>query len=192
MLHVLPVWLFAIGFHHPLATPSTFQQVSPQPKQEVETRIRPSEFPHPAAEWIAPVVAEARRIRHYLQTDGVDTSYEVKFKIDGQTWSVEFEEDGAFQDAERLTNPRSLPEGMRTHLDSRFKSWKIVRAQSQHQPDTESPARPDWFRTPSAPIGYEVEVEGRNADEIGRFELQFDSGARLLLERRILEIRLLN
>lgn len=194
MPHHLPVWLIAIGFHL-VALPQSSRSQSayshdvPQPKQEVETRIRPSEFPAQASEWIAPVLGEARRIRHYLQTDGVDTTYEIKFKIDGRAWSVEFQEDGVLQDAERVTSARTLPNAARTHLDTRFKSWKAVRVQTQHLPDPNVPARVAWFRSPGAPVGYEVEVEGRNPDEVGLFELQFDADVRLLQERRIIEIR---
>jgi hypothetical protein len=162
--------------------------VSPPDKHEIETRITAAEFPAMASDWLRPVVSRSRNVRYFRQTDGSDLSFEVKFRIGSESWSVEFLEDGTFEEAERLISERDLPEMVVYHLDRRFRTWKATRIQARHQPDLRQPALAAWFRNPASPIGYEVEVEGRNGSEIGRFELTFDAEGTFVDERRIIEI----
>jgi hypothetical protein len=162
--------------------------MTPPGKQEAETRIPGTEFPALSTEWLRPVVSRSRNVRYFRQTDGADLTFEVKFRIGSESWSVEFLEDGTFEEAERLIPERDLPEGAVTHLDRRFRTWKATRIQARHQPDVKQPALVGWFRDPTSPIGYEVEVEGRNGSEIGRFELTFDAEGTFVDERRIIEI----
>lgn len=162
--------------------------ISPPVKQEREARIQRDAFPAPAVEWLYPVIDRAGRVRYYRQTDGADLTFEVKFRISGESWSVEFLEDGSFDEAERLIRQRELPEAVVRHLDSRFRSWKTTRIQASHQPVWGRTASPEWFRNPTAPVGYELEVDGTNGAEIGRFELTFDAAGTFLEERRVVEI----
>ncbi len=162
--------------------------VAPPDKQEAETRITRDGFPASALRWLEPVTQRARNVRYFRQSDGTDLTFEVKFRIGSETWSVEFLEDGTFEEAERLIAERDLPEGVTGHLDRRFRTWKTTRIQARHQPDTQEPAVAAWFRDPTAANGYEVEVEGRNGAEIGHFELTFDADGSFRDERRIIEI----
>lgn len=162
--------------------------VAPPVKQEAETRIQRAQFPATALAWLEPVTDRARYVRYYRQTDGADLTYEIKFRLGAQTWSVEFLEDGTFDEAERIIRQGDLPEAVITHLDARFHRWKTSRIQAQHIPGPSATATVEWFRNPTGAVGYEVEVEGRKGAEIGRFELTFDAAGTFVEERRVIEI----
>lgn len=161
--------------------------LSPPVKQEIETSIRREALPAAVLDWISPLTSTASRMRYFRQTDGTDTSYEVKFRLGEHEWSVEFDFDGRILDAERITDIRALPAGAIAHLDTRFARWRATRIQAQHQPSVRSTDRAAWFARPEGVTGYEVVVEAMNGPELGRFELRFDAEGTFLLERRILE-----
>lgn len=155
---------------------------TPPVKQEVEIRIGRHEVPAAILAWMDPALRQSSRVRYFRQTDGEERSYEIKFASGPHHWSVEFHTDGTFKEAERLIDASLLPASITAHLDSRFTSWRITRAQAQHEPVG------DWHRHPPAPIGYEIEVDGAHGREVGRFELTFTSDGGLLAERRLIEI----
>ena len=75
---------------------------SSQDKQEREHRIRKSQFPEKALEFIQQQLLDAKRIKYYKEIDGAKRSYEVKFKKDRLKYSVEFDEDGNLEDVEDI------------------------------------------------------------------------------------------
>ncbi len=157
--------------------------MKPPIKHEVETSINKSDMPSAALMFLDSTLAKANDIRYYKETDGQHVTFEVKFRLDGQEWSVEFDPSGTLEDAEWLVNMKDLsPEWrtrIRSHLDSRFTSWTATRVQLQYL---------TWPADLDHPTGVELIVEGQNSSEIGVFEFGFPSDDSAVSERRVLEI----
>jgi hypothetical protein len=157
--------------------------VQPPLKQEIETSIQKHDMPESALVFLESTLREADDIRYYKESDGLDVSYEVKFRLNGNQWSVEFDSSGAFEDAEQLVKLDMLSSEwqlkLRTHLDSRFNSWTATRVQLQFL---------TWPADLDHPAGIELIVEGQNSSEIGVFEFGFPSDDSGISERRVIEI----
>ena len=157
--------------------------IAPPSKQEVEMSIRASEFPASSLALLNPLITRAHDVRHFRETDGQTRSYEVKFWLDGARWSVEFSEDGTFEDVEierRLTDlPPTTAAAVRATLEKRFTRHTIRKVQVQYT---------DWPPDLDAPVAYELIVEGTTSKELGVFELTLDTAGTILEERRVIEI----
>lgn len=157
--------------------------LQPPVKQEIETSIQKRDVPSAALTFLSTTLSEANDIRYYKESDGQDISFEVKFRLNGHVWSVEFDSAGAFQDAECLVSMNDLSSELTSkilsHLNSRFTSWSANRIQLQF---------PSWPTELENPTGVEIVVEGQNSSEVGLFEFFFPSDGSAISERRVTEI----
>lgn len=155
----------------------------PPVKQEVEIRIPTSEFPESALALLKPKLTGATDVRYFKETDGVSNSFEVKFWRDGVRWSVEFSQDGTFEDVEverALSHlPQTTASAIRSTLSARFSRYSIRKLQIQYT---------SWPPDFGEPAAYELIVEGTTPRELGVFELKLDPNGTIRLERRVVEI----
>jgi hypothetical protein len=156
---------------------------APPDKQEVETSVRASDFPSSSLALLTPMLSRATDVRYFRESDGQTLSYEVKFWLDGARWSVEFSNDGAFEDVEverRLTDlDPTTAAAIRSTLSGHFARHTIRKLQIQY---TTYP--PDL----GTPVAYEIIVEGTSSKELGVFELKLDTTGSILEKRRVIEI----
>ncbi len=157
--------------------------INPPVKQEIEMSIQKSDMPSTALTFLEATLTKAEEIRFFKETDGQDVSYEVKFRLDGHEWSIEFDPTGNLDDAEKLVDFKDLSKEWRarihSQLDSRFTSWTVTRVQLQFL---------TWPADLDRPTGVELIVEGQNSSEIGVFEFGFPSDDSSVSERRVMEI----
>lgn len=157
--------------------------VQPPVKQEIETSIQKRDVPPAVLEFLESSLSKSNDIRYYRQTDGQTQTYEIKFRLDGRDWSVEFHPNGVLEDAEWLVNLDELSSDLKSnidsHLNSIFTTWTATRVQLQYT---------TWPANFDAPSGIEIVVEGQNSTEVGTFEFFFPSDGSGISERRVLEI----
>jgi len=162
-----------------------------QNKYEREYRIRKSQFPEKAHQFIAEQLSEARRIRFYRETDSSNISYEAKFKKDKLHYSVEFDEKGQLEDIEILINQIDIPSesfsNIRQYLDSSFHKYRIRRIQQQYVVTSgeklETTLRNAFQNLLLPGINYELMIAGKRAKNYMDFEILFDSEGNFLSVR---------
>ena len=138
-----------------------------------------------------------RGIRYFVQTDGEETTYEVKLEWQGDQYSIEFSMEGAIQDVEKLINFDDIPESARKaitqDLESQFNKYRLTRIQIQFlatdEDDEDDADFIDDILEQDAEdyeIRYEIEVDGDNRSELGSFEMLYNSSGSLIEKRKIL------
>ncbi len=115
-----------------------------QNKYEREHRIKKSQFPEVALQFISEKLEGARRIRFYRELDSTKVSYEAKFKKDRLHYSVEFDKEGTLEDIEieirELDIPNEALARIKEDLGNRFRTHRIRKIQQQYAPA--NPKRP--------------------------------------------------
>lgn len=164
-------------------------------KNEVEISIAREGMPPKALALLEPVLAEARKVRFYRETDGDQVSYESKLKWKGDFYSIEFEQNGSLLNAEKLVRYGSLPGEVRKAVNSRlekdFGRYKVRRTQVQYSGGTSGLSDAQVLKSLGRPdpgdvtVRYELEVDAVAASNPGAYELLFDAEGNVLERREI-------
>jgi hypothetical protein len=164
-------------------------------KNEVETSIAREQMPKKALTLLEPVLAEARRVRFYRETDGEQVSYESKLKWKGDFYSIEFEENGSLLNAEKLVRYGSLPGEVRKavndRLEKEFGRYKVRRTQVQYSAGKSGLSDAEVLESLGRPepgdvtVRYELEVDAVASSNPGAYELLFDAEGNVLERREI-------
>lgn len=162
-----------------------------QSKIEVEKRIDRSQFPKAALDWLSSHPEVPKEVRYYLEQDGEITSYEVKFKVANENYSIEFDEQGQLLDIEVLTRFKKLDKERMTqvkdHLDSQYKKWRLERVQRQYTlaENGDSVLARVFEKHPELTENLELEVSVKENGKTAHYELTFDPRAKLIRKRPI-------
>ena len=166
---------------------------SAQNKMEREHRIKKSQFPEKALQYINERLVDARRIRFYKETDSATVSYEVKFKKDRLKYSIEFGETGILEDIEILIKPIDIPDEtyakINLYLKQNFISYRINRLQQQYEVgenDAETTLKHAFQNLMLPYIKYELIVAGKQDKAYEQFEILFDSDGNFMKKRKSL------
>ena len=154
-----------------------------QNKYEREYRIKKSQFPEKALDYISEVLIDARRIRYYRETDSTKVSYEAKFKKERLWYSIEFDQRGELEDIEILIKPIDIPNAsikqMTTYLSANFSKYRIRKIQQQYPILDDEKAETVIkyaFQNLMLPfINYELIIEGKKDRAYAQYEILFDS-----------------
>ncbi len=155
---------------------------SAQKKYEREYRIKKSQFPKKALEYIDEKLEDARRIRFYKETDSIKTSYEAKFKKDRLKYSVEFNEEGVLEDIELLIRPIDIPDDafskMNDYLEKNFTQYRIQKIQQQYpvgENDAETIVKNAFQNLMLPYIKYEIIISGKKDRGFAQYEVLFNA-----------------
>ena len=154
-----------------------------QTKYEREHRIKRSQFPEQALQFIGDSLENVRRLRFYKETDSSRTSFAAKFKKERLHYSMEFDKDGMPENIKILVKEVDLPRDsyaqIRSYLDTGFHSYRIRKIQQQY------PVRPgeakettlrNAFQNLLLPsVNYELIVVGKKEDVNNDYEILFGS-----------------
>ena len=182
---------FKIGFVVMLLSTSL---LNAQIKIEREYRIRKSQFPEKALNYISEKLEDAKRIRYYRETDSTKISYETKFKKDRLWYSVEFDKEGSLEDIEILIKPIDIPDdtfsAIENYLENNFSKYRIRRLQQQYPISDKEPAETtikNAFQNLMLPsINYEMIVAGKKEKSFEQFEVLFDAEGSFISIRKSL------
>ncbi len=163
-------------------------------KNEVETGITAQDMPEKAMKLLA-LMDDAGKVRFYYETDGQKTSYECKLLWQGDTYSIEFYEDGSLMDVEKLMKYRTLPRQVRqpikAYLHEGHQRAKIKKVQQQFSAATSDKTDEEVLKAvldkahDALTIRYELEVAIRKGNEVGTYEMLFDQAGQFLRKRKI-------
>lgn len=155
-----------------------------QNKYEREHRVRKSQFPEKALQFIYNTLEEARRIRFYKETDSTKTSYEAKFKKDRLHYSAEFDEDGSLENIEIMIKEVDIPNdtmsSINEDLEKRFRSYRIRKIQQQYPVTSAEPSKTtlrNAFQNLLIPsLRYELIVAGKEGKSFKDFDIVYTAG----------------
>lgn len=163
-----------------------------QDKLERERSVKASQVPEEARSWLRDAFGTARSPKWYQEIYESGYSYEAKFKLRGQYYSVEFAPDGTIQDVEIEVGfaelPASVRQEIRDYLSSAYRQFKIHRLQIQY---SGAPADlKDFFSedvTRGLTIRYEIEYTATASDAPTHYrEGLFDVSGQHLRSRRVI------
>lgn len=164
--------------------------LSAQIKSEREYRIKRSEVPEEAREWLNDTFEAFKWIKWYHQIDNDIESYEAKFRYKGSKFSVNFDTSGKVADVEFIIETNDIPEETRNtisaYLVSNFKKHRILKIQEQllGLPDDLE----DYFdedEREGITRNYEIEFHGVTETQNELWEGLFDEDGNLILLRQI-------
>ena len=139
-------------------------------KVEREYAIKADAVPSAALTWLAEHYPTRRRERFYVDEGSERTTVESKFKADDTWYSVEFEQDGAWQNTEVEVPVPAVPERVWSEVcgvwSDRYGKFRIARVQAHTGADGQA--------------YYEVEIRGRKDFEWDRYEAAIDSTGTVL------------
>lgn len=165
-----------------------------QNKYEREFRIRKSQFPEKAYDFLEEELQNSRRIRFYKEIDSSKVSYEVKFKKERLFYSIEFDSSGELEDVEILIKEGDIPntsyEAMNTYLKGYFSKYRIRKIQQQYTLTAFGTVRntlKNAFQNLIDPkINYELIVGGSTNGGFQDYEILFDANGNFISMRKSL------
>lgn len=163
-------------------------------KNEHEERVKSTEVPDQALEWLDSVEIKKKKLRWYLEVTSGRRSYEVKFIHDHHLYSIEFDTLGNVEDIEVLHKRKELnPEIYRSiqrELDRVFDRSKIVKVQVQYTSPKSSENLIRFLnenRSSGVEVNYEIEFEAKKREDSWKmYEGRFDNEGKLFESREII------
>ena len=159
-----------------------------QTKFEQEQRIKVSEVPAPASDFIAqcPIT---KGIKWYRENSNQGLSFEAKFKLRGLKYSVEFSADGALQDIEIKIPFNSLDKDIQStlnqELNNTFLRHRIQKTQIQHQGSSDLLLKLMQGESVETSVAYELIVKGRQKQNSHYYEVLADARGNIIKQLQI-------
>ncbi|MEM8893533.1 MAG: hypothetical protein AAGC88_03080, partial [Bacteroidota bacterium] len=143
-------------------------------------------------EILNPHLIEAKRIRYYRETDIDRVSYECKFMLSGQHYSVEFTEQGSLEDIEILIDFDDVDKVAAESIVNSFSAYdrfKIRRTQRQFISQTGSSQFLDSVirQAEGLTLRYEIVASLKKESDWKNYEMLFDDQGQLLNQREVID-----
>lgn len=162
-----------------------------QVKFERESRLKETEIPAPARQFITEADIQTR-VKWYYEENLEGNSVEAKFRQGKSRYSVEFDTLGNIQDVEIEIEPNTLSKQQQQKLngalDALFTKYRIRKIQRQYRgssSELQEVLQKEGVLS-SAQIRYEIVIKGRNDDGVKLYEITFDEEGQLLEQRQII------
>lgn len=167
-------------------------QLFGQKKIEYEKRIKKEEMPRASISALSQVIPTAQKLKFYKETNGGSISYEGKFVLNKNHYSVEFNDTGELEDVEQLICFTSLPKNIQYTIADylmRFQNFKIKKTQKQFSsytlPDKEVIEKA-LKNIATGKVNYELIVEVKENREWRHSEMLFDRKGNFISEKEII------
>lgn len=138
-----------------------------QEKTEREVKVKPSQVPISAKEWLTDAFEDLRKPKWYLEYSQKGKAFEAKFSKNGYLYSVEFDSLGNLEDVEiEIPSSEIPPEtwtNIRNYFSEEFKEISVQKIQRQligSESDLE-----DFFdenESGRITVQYEIVFQGKN------------------------------
>ena len=164
-----------------------------QNKYEREYRIKKSQFPQKATDYLENGNFDKKKIKYYFESDSTTQSYEAKLKYQKRRYSLEFSKSGILEDIEIIIEDSFLPKAVGKtiafKIDSIFKKYRILKIQLQYPNKTDANPLELLRKAKSLDTNvvhnYEILVAARKSDQgYNDYEMLFNQLGRLLTIRK--------
>jgi hypothetical protein len=159
-------------------------------KIEAEQRIKSTEVPTKSIEWLRQSFPNTRKVKWYQETTSGVKSFEAKFKLNSNKYSVEFSENGLIEDVEILREIDRIEEPYLSNLKDAFgqiEKFKLSKIQEQWTSDFSEKLSLAIRENNSAliTIRFEVEFTAIIDESFSLWEGLFDQNGNLLYKRKV-------
>ncbi len=168
------------------------QIIFAQFKYEKEVRLKPSQVPIEMYDYVKSLVPSTK-VRWYLEYGFDNKTYEAKFKHQGQTYSVEFFDNGLLKDVEILIAVSDIEAALFEKIDAKLRAelsdYRIIRLQRQILASSDDIVQ--YFNDKSILYkltqNYEIVVWTRTNKAILSYEYLFDTHAEIVKKLRVID-----
>lgn len=152
-----------------------------QTRPERAHRIKRSQFPAPALEFVTDSLAGIKRLRFYRETDSAGSSFEARFKKARLNYAMEFDKIGTLKEIKFLIKEVDIPAdsfaGIKSFLENNFQRYRIrkmLQLYPVRQDETREKSIRNAFQNLLLPsIRYELMVRGKKDDSNKDYEILF-------------------
>lgn len=159
--------------------------LSAQVKYEKESRMKESDVPGPAYEFINSLELD-RKVRWYLEQGLERTTVEAKYKLDGSRHSIEFDRSGNLEDAEIEVDWGDMNESLKEKIIDQLceDCWKVkiqkVQLQYTGDPQVILQMLKTGDKSGQYTLRYEIVMRCRTPNQTVRYEyLYSEDGEKL-------------
>lgn len=160
-----------------------------QVKYERETRIKVTEVPQTAIDFVKKYNKEQNKIRWYLEQSLNRKSFEAKYKNNNNQYSIEFDLEGNLEDIEIKIKQDNIEQNslvvMNRFLSEQCDRYKIRKIQSQYINSTNELTLED-IEQGKTPDNFELIVKCKRNNDIHLFEYLFDTKGKFISEAKII------
>ncbi len=164
-----------------------------QETSEREYRIKRSEFPSIAYEFVKTELSNVKKLRFYKERDSTTTLYKAKLKKAKLYYSLEFDATGGLKNIEVLITSIDIPDDsfspIQTYLGNNFNAFKIHKISQQYLVTDELPLKTtlkNAFQNLIIPsINYELVVSAKSDKGQQDYEILFDSNGKFMRIREL-------
>lgn len=163
-----------------------------QDKVEKESRIKSSEVPRLAIDFIYKTYNDSVKVKWYLEESENGKSYEAKLKWNENRHSIEFNLEGHIEDIEINAKAESLPqnvlETVEEELTANFEKFKIRKIQIQYSGTSSQLSNAiKNLEYKNVLKKFEIVFEAKDENQLGLWEGLFDENGKIVSKRRIIE-----
>lgn len=166
-------------------------QTMAQEKTEREFRVKASEVPDAAKEWVTQAFDPDNKIKWFYEETSGKSSFEAKFSHNSLDHSVEFDPSGMIEDVEVQISwtelPQKIQDAVTTFFEAKFSKYRIEKVQVQYAGESKEMIK--WAKTASLDliqIRYEIEFYGESETDKKLWEGLFDKNGNMLNLREII------
>lgn len=164
-----------------------------QETSEREYRIKRSEFPLIAYEFVKTELNNVKKLRFYKERDSARTLYKAKFKKAKLYYSLEFDATGGLNNIEVLITRVDIPDDsfsvIQTYLGKNFKLFKIHKISQQYLVSDEIPLKTTiknaFQNLIISSLNYELFISSKSNKERHEYEILFDSEGNFIRIREL-------
>lgn len=161
-----------------------------QVKYEKESRMKESDVPEPAYQFIDSLELD-RKVKWYLEQGLERTTVEAKYKLDGSRHSIEFDREGNLEDAEIEVDWGDMSESLKEKIIDQLceDCWKvkIQKVQIQYTGDPQVILRllKTGDKSGEYTLRYEIVMRCRTPDNTTRYEYLYSADGEKLSRAEI-------
>lgn len=161
-------------------------------KYEKEVRIKENAVPAKARSFVDSMNFNSK-IKWYKEIGKINISYEAKTKYNGKRYSIEFSEDGTFEDVEIEIAPKDIPvvtfRKIEEFIKSEYDRYSIEKVQIQYSGNPESVRAKLQERVVTDAIGihFEIVISTKLDGAFRMFEYLFSGAGDFVRKDMIIE-----
>jgi hypothetical protein len=164
-----------------------------QETSEREYRIKRSEFPLIAYEFVKTEISNVKKLRFYKERDSARTLYKAKFKKAKLYYSLEFDATGGLNNIEVLITRVDIPDDsfsvIQNYLGKNISAYKIHKISQQYLVSDETPLKTtikNAFQNLIIPsLNYELVISAKSKKGRKEYEILFDSEGNFIRMREL-------
>lgn len=170
----------------------SFCLLAQEKKMEREKRIKKEEMPAVINNILDKYITKAKKVKYFEETDIGHHSFEVKFFLHHNLYSVEFDDTGNLEDVEMKLGFHKLEKDLRKNITShmrRYDQFKIKKTQKQFSSGSQTAEQVIELALQNESteiVRYEIIVETKTNKSWTTYEMLFDRQGNFISQKEVI------